>query len=172
MGSGGMRCIVTGEMLTSDIDSDSDPPAMKRIAGVVAAVILALSPAGEASAPILSILPQKAVNLQKLACPCVFDLGVHQDGEPLLIIDHNGTDQKAFVQIGGSTVALPVSQAFRFECRRGEAVTASWKSEDASLRVKLTVDGPGEEACFFRGSLTAVRGGRRETRRIVGGCGC
>jgi hypothetical protein len=138
----------------------------------VAAVILATSLASEASAPILSIIPQKAVNLQKLICPCVFDLGVQQDGEPLLIIDHNGTDQLAFVQINGSTIELPVNKAFRFQCRKGEEVTASWKAEDVSVRVKLTVGGPGEESCFFGGSLTATKAGRRETRRIVGGCGC
>jgi hypothetical protein len=145
---------------------------MQRVLAAMAAVIVATSPAGEASSPILSIIPQKSVNLQKLACPCVFDLGVQEDGEPLLIIDHNGTDQMAFVQIGGSTVRLPVSQAFRFACKKGEAVTASWKKDDLSIRVRLKVDGPGEEACFFRGTLTATKARRRETRRIVGGCGC
>ena len=127
---------------------------------------------GAGTAAMIGVIPRKSVDLRPLVCPCEFDLGHQIDGETILIIDHNGSDQAAFVRIDSTTVRIANSNAFRFQCKQGEEVTASWKGEGATVRVKLRVDGPGEEACSFRGWLTVTKGRRRETRRIIGGCGC
>ena len=147
---------------------------MRRIAIMIAVLILRTSPApaGESAAAIIGVIPPKSVDLQQLTCPCEFDLGKQIDGETALIVDHNGSDQAAFVQIDGSTLRLANSNAFRFHCTRREEITASWKGGGATVRVKLKADGPGEEACWFRGWISVTKGGRRETRRIIGGCGC
>ncbi len=147
---------------------------MRRIVILMAVLILRTppAPAGESAPAIIGVIPQKLVGLQQFICPCVFDLGNQIDGETALIIDHNGSDQAAFGQIDGSTLRLANSSAFRFQCKRREEITASWKGGGATVRVKLKVDRPGEEACLFRGWLSVTKGRRRETRRIIGGCGC
>jgi hypothetical protein len=76
------------------------------------------------------------------------------------------------VQIDGSTVRMANSRPFRHHCRRQEKVIASWKSKGVTVQLKLLVDRPGEEACFFRGWLSATKGRRRETHQVIGGCGC
>lgn len=126
---------------------------------------------GEA-ARIVGVIPRNSVDLRPLVCPCEFDLGNQIDGEPVLIIDHNGSDQAAFVRMDTTTVRLANTSPFRFQCKQGEEITASWKGGGATVRVRLKMDGPGEEACWFRGWLTVTKGSRRETRRIIGGCGC
>lgn len=105
-------------------------------------------------------------------CPCEFDLGDAVDDETGLIVNHNAEGQPAFVSIDGSIVRLERSAAFRFRCDPNEAVQGSWRARGIDLQVKLTCEGPGEEACFFRGVLRATKGSRTEARRIVGGCGC
>lgn len=121
---------------------------------------------------LVRILERSAVPQSKFVCPCEFDLGRHIDGEVGLIIDHNGEGQPAFANIDGSVLRLENTNAFRFNCQRGEEMTASWAGDGVRLRIELETEGPGEESCWFRGSLMVTKGSRQETRRIVGACGC
>lgn len=110
--------------------------------------------------------------MRQFVCPCEFDLGKEIDGETCLIIDHNGPGQPVFANIDGSVLRLENTDAFRFSCQSGEELDASWEGEGVRLRIKLAVDGPGEESCWFRGVVVVAKGSRRETRKIVGACGC
>jgi hypothetical protein len=134
--------------------------------------MLSLLTLGAAEAPIIRIVPRDAVPSREFICPCEFDLGNDIDGETGLIIDHNGEDQAAFANIEGTVVRLENKERFRFDCETGDSVIASWTGKDLDVRVNLTIEGQGEESCWFRGHLTVKKGNRTEKRSIVGACGC
>ena len=121
---------------------------------------------------LIQIFPRSSVPEQKLVCPCEFDLGKHIDGETVLIIDHNGEGQPAFVNIDGAILRIANTAPFKFSCAAKDRVDASWESSGVKLSIVLTTDGPGEESCWFRGEMAAQKGRRTETRKIVGACGC
>lgn len=121
---------------------------------------------------LVGVLPRGAVPQRDFVCPCEFDLGRHIDGEPGLIVDHNGKGQPAFANIDGRTLRLANAVPFKSSCAKEERIEASWRSSEVRIAVALTTDGPGEESCWFRGELTAQKGRRSETRKIVGACGC
>lgn len=84
----------------------------------------------------------------------------------------NGEGQRAWAKIDGALVELKNVSAFRFACKPGELVTASWEAAGTTLAIALITDGPGDESCWFRGLLTVNKGSRSATRKIVGACGC
>jgi hypothetical protein len=121
---------------------------------------------------ILRIIPPAAVDQRPLICPCELDFGRQIDGETAIVIDHNAEGQPAVVNVEGTIMRLANSSPFRFACTAGEKVSGAWKGENVRLRIDLRVKGPGEESCWFNGTLHVERDGRRETRRVVGACGC
>jgi hypothetical protein len=145
---------------------------MHRLLFAILVSLVALRSSEAEQERLVRIIPLSAVPQKMSACPCEFDLGRDIDGETGLIIDRNGKGQPAFANIEGSMLRLENTSRFRFDCRRGEKSTASWRGNGVHLRIEVQTKGPGEESCWFRGLLMASKGSRHETRRIVGACGC
>lgn len=124
--------------------------------------------------PLIQVLPDELVpgHQQLRACPCHFDLGKHIDGEDILVIDYRGDGQAAYAMIDGALLRLPNASPFHYTCEPGKTVKGTWSTAGTRLSVVLVTERPGEESCWFHGEMNVVKGNRRETRKIVGACGC
>jgi hypothetical protein len=119
------------------------------------------------------------VDLRSLLCPCAFnraesgaDDGGYGSGPRVLVLDQNGEPPTAIVDIGGGPTSFTLtseSNPLRYACEPGERVTTDWSSGGTRIALTLTVLAPGEEACWFEGSL-AREGG--VAIPIKGACGC
>ena len=58
------------------------------------------------------------------------------------------------------------------ECRANAELSQSWRAESTTVLLKLSAERPGEEACWYRGTMHVTTGGRTEAVRITGACGC
>ena len=136
--------------------------------------LLLLVPVFIASAAerILRIVPRVAIDQRQMVCPCELDFGRRIDGETAIIIDHNAEGQPAIVNVEGTVMRLTNHTPFRFDCTRGERLNAAWTGGNVRVSLELEVEGPGEESCWFDGRLHVKKDTRRETRRVVGACGC
>lgn len=125
---------------------------------------------------IIGVLEQDDVNTLRMICPCEFNLGKHVNGKTVLVVDHNADGKPAFAKLDGSVVRLsnttPMFTPMGFDCEPGKRVRGVWKAERFRVEIDVATDGPGEESCWFHGSLVVARGKRHETKSIVGACGC
>jgi hypothetical protein len=146
--------------------------------GMVAAALF-LACLGTASADEQIFHPLKTEHDYSLSCPCEFGLslggpdeGSYGTQKMLLMIAPNEEAPFARVNLGKDDVHLtPVGRA-RYECKNGEVYSPQWKAGDVAVSAKLVVEGPGEESCWFAGTLSIKTAAKSETVRVKGACGC
>jgi hypothetical protein len=145
--------------------------------------VMALAGGGaEATAQDSTVQPLEPVDLTAMTCPCEFYQSVpgvaegsYGAGPLMVVLDQNGDPPSIIVNLGAGNATLePPDTDWRplYECTRGEDFTSGWGSAGASASLELTVLGPGEEACWFEGQVSAEKDGAIASVPVKGACGC
>ena len=141
--------------------------------------LLALA-SGGSSEPLLQKL--EPVDFGSIVCGCTFnqsrmgvDEGDYGSGPLILVIDPNGSPLNARVNLGNGNVHLepdPGNSFAMYDCQAGREWQTAWRGSGIRLRVRLTANDEGNEACFFTGDVSAERDERTWSAPVKGACGC
>jgi hypothetical protein len=143
----------------------------------VAVTALAAGPLPDAT-PILH--PLESIDHRSIACGCTFTPALDSARDSyaehdIIVLDLNGEPPNARVNLGKGNIHLQSDQPIAFplyQCAAGATWSSRWRSAEVKIAVDLVALHPGEEACWFEGSLVASVGKRSEVSLIKGACGC
>jgi len=123
--------------------------------------------------------PLDPIEHLSIACGCEFHAA--EPGEPfysgpkLLVLDPNGEPPNARVNLGHGNIKLQPAKSIEFPlyaCVAGARWISRWHSEEVQVQADLRALKPGEESCWFEGSIAASIGNRSELALVNGACGC
>ena len=123
-----------------------------------------------------ALVPHRVEPRPNTTCGCEFFRPAEGGGlgfDPLVAIGINEQPPFAVVNLGdgNQTLSLVKDSGWR-ACRAGEKWESRWQGRDLVLDVSLLATGPGEESCWFDGSLSMTRGNAKASLPIRGACGC
>jgi len=152
---------------------------------IMVVVALFLACLGTASAGEKVVHQLKGEHDYSLICPCEFgrSVGGPDEGSYGALDSSGGMDiifgiapnedaPFARINLGKEDIRLTPVGRSTHECKPGQVWSPRWKAGDVSVSAKLTVDGPGEESCWFTGTLSVKTKEKSETVGIKGACGC
>ena len=123
--------------------------------------------------------PLEPIEHLSIACGCGFHIaGMGQpyySGPQLLVLDPNGEPPNARVNLGQGNIKLRPARPIEFPlyaCDAGAKWSSRWLSEEIEVQADLRAQKPGEESCWFEGTVMASIGGRSEVTAVNGACGC
>jgi hypothetical protein len=104
-------------------------------------------------------------------CECEFYRGPI-DGTTTVLATWEGRT-RALARIKERLTRLELAKsAGDTECRANAELSQSWRAEAMTVLLQLSAERPGEEACWYRGTMHVTTRGRTEVLRITGACGC
>jgi hypothetical protein len=125
--------------------------------------------------------PLEPIDYLSIACGCTFNAVAADGGSgfysgpELLVLDPNGEPPNARINIGEGNIRLQPAQPIVFplyECEAGETWTSEWLSETVAVKAELRALMPGEESCWFEGTVRATTSEVAESVAVNGACGC
>jgi hypothetical protein len=109
-------------------------------------------------------------------CGCEFfrpAKGKGHEVDPLVALGINEQPPFAVVNLGRGNLRLDrVSSVGGGACSLGQKWLSRWQADDVVLALNLSTTGPGEESCWFDGTVSITQGEDRTSFPVRGGCGC
>jgi len=161
---------------------------MRTVTSKTLLLILLLAPA-VLSAPAQERLPDRNAGLirnvsgagEVQGCGCYFQFPSEGRNSTRYLFFEDFSEESPLMNIDGKDVRLKLvnsSEPADGIAKKGERFSRNYVSGDVRVRVDFvttSVCAPGDEACESTGyavTVTVVKGGRKQTVKAVGGCGC
>ncbi len=79
----------------------------------------------------------------------------------------------ALMKIDGAAVKLTRKSDSQdaSDCKRGAPFKQKWSAPGIEVTIKGVYTGSGEESCWIKGSVTVIKGSKKQTMLIEGACG-
>jgi hypothetical protein len=169
---------------TVDVESSWRRRARRggRLAAGLAALLFAAAAGDGRSPPLIGNLAGADLTAYPSACECEFVRGAIEWGDVYtasadrhnVVFATREERRAAFMSLDGTLVRFELVERWgEGDCKAGATRVERWQGlSGSSLKVELRTLRPGEEACWYRGKLTAKSGKRTQSIPITGACGC
>ncbi len=110
------------------------------------------------------------------ACGCGFYKPGENGGHEFDLLVALGVNEQppfAVVNLGRGNLTLDrVKDSGGGACGSGERWQSRWRTGDVVLDSDLSATGPGEESCWFDGTVSVTQGETKASFPVRGACGC